>query len=266
VKTLGEIYKEAMFRGAQGGFAPPHMMAEGGVVDEPTEAVVGEDGAEAVIPLEKHPGQSCDEAHPDQAHEEWEEDRKETAGELLGEDQEKEAMDKIAAEMDAAGRIMARGFADEIEKVARVGFLTRPSAGKMGRAALIGLGLGGGALAGGTALAASDPDIHRVWTKTFGLSPSGAPAGGDPEQNARLRKALRLQALRRMGMEEDWKSHMGELGEVSSRMEGPPIESMAPADWLRSLRNPATPLAQMGPEEPPALAPQVARPVGPYGE
>ena len=189
MKTLGEIYKEAMFRGAQGGFAPPHMMAEGGVVDEPTEAVVGEDGAEAVIPLEKHPGQSCDEAHPDQAHEEWEEGRKETAGELLGEDQEKEAMDKIAAEMDAAGRIMARGFADEIEKVARVGFLTRPSAGKMGRAALLGLGLGGAGLAGaGQYALGQDPELQEY------LSPSGAPAGGDPIQEANLRGVLRGEA------------------------------------------------------------------------
>ena len=42
--------------------------------------------------------------------------------------------------------LVVNAFADELEKIARVGFLTRPSAGKMGRAALLGLGVGGAGL------------------------------------------------------------------------------------------------------------------------
>lgn len=169
MRTLGDIYKEAMFRGAQGGFAAagPMPMAEGGIVDEPTEAVVGEAGAEAVIPLEEHQGQSCDEAHPDQSHEEWAEGRRAAAEDMLETPQEKEAMDKLAAEQDAAGRIMARGFLNEIEKVALHPLLA--SAGRVGKGlGVVGLGgvLGLGGLAGAQALSG-----NSVWEPPGRLDP-----------------------------------------------------------------------------------------------
>ena len=52
---------------------------------------------------------------------------------------------------DQMNHLVVNAFADELEKLARVGFLTRPSAGKMGRAALLGLGAGGAVAAAGTA-------------------------------------------------------------------------------------------------------------------
>ena len=206
--------------------------------------------------LKKHPGKSCDEAHPDQTHEEWAAGRKEepgkTAAASLGpvkkthknwspkteegslyksqlggaiaqsEDtgQEKKAMDKLAAEeYDAAGRIFARGFYDELEKVARHPFFGAPSAGgvmkAVGRGGLLG-GLGLGALAAmasrnpamASQMGVPSPDVSTSgpdWENVIGTKArvETARQGATDERMLDMRRSqegARLAGIQQLGM------------------------------------------------------------------
>jgi ElaB/YqjD/DUF883 family membrane-anchored ribosome-binding protein len=213
---------------------------------------------EAAPTLEKHPGKSCDEAHPDQSHEEWAAGRKEDAEKMLDESgktaadrldpvkkthqnwapqteegtlyksqlgeaitrsedagQEKEAMNKFAAaEYDAAGRIFARGFYDELEKVARFQMPSRGAAMKaVGRGGLYG-GLGLAALA---ALASgSDPQADEMGR----MGARGLERAGELGSAARERAG---------GALEEARFRAGTAGmQLGDRLRGVPASSLTP--------------------------------------